>query len=246
MFQSVSFGTFELSCGAKLMFVTVEDHVGIPWERKKKKKRVNEDESNKEEDDEHSSDGHDDSEVGEDSKSLGSDKSSSDHEEELNIGDSPGEPSEPIVTDHGFNIDEVLRTEADGLETNLNILADYHKVKNGNSEESSVPLLFDYLPNIKTLYLVQPEDCGINNQKVQEAAILQKLETVHLCSSLRKSKFCGSLHDKFLLTALRYRYQRASGISDGATRNPSVPCYPKHTLTEHSYNLHLRFQFQFQ
>jgi hypothetical protein len=62
-------------------------------------------EDSDQEDGEYSSDVYGNGEVDEDVKASGSEKSSSDHEEELNTGDSRGEPSEPIVTDYGLNID---------------------------------------------------------------------------------------------------------------------------------------------
>ncbi|KUJ17264.1 uncharacterized protein LY89DRAFT_718006 [Mollisia scopiformis] len=74
---------------------------------------------------------------------------------------------------------EILKIEAEGLGVpNRNMLADYRTAVTENKEEILVPLLLTYLSNLQTLYMVAPEGFTIGD------GILQKLETLYICSAL--------------------------------------------------------------
>ncbi|KAH8672633.1 hypothetical protein BGZ60DRAFT_429955 [Tricladium varicosporioides] len=88
---------------------------------------------------------------------------------------------------------DILRKDAEEHGLDRDVLVNYHKAMNEQDERILIALLLCSLPNLQTLYMVVPElrwDDPL--QKIlfeefakKESKILQKLETLYYCSSLR-------------------------------------------------------------
>ncbi len=115
-----------------------------------------------------------------------------------------------------INVYRLRRNSANTLTGREGILVDYFDILHEENEDKLVILLLSKLPNLRTMWMVMPEVsfewsypdnafCQFleNTSDLATSGVLQKLETLYICSPMRKFVLSAQknnlscLHSKF-------------------------------------------------